>query len=291
MIRRVPVAATIRDAYTFLAGHLGAIIGLVWVPMVLLTIAKYFTLYRLFNSFIEALAGGNPAQMAPALMMSLAYLVAALLLYAMMFVAVVQLALGQQAAAAQPAVHFAFGPLEWRMFRAFFALAGLAILIGLTVLFAVSALAAQVPAFKTNQSAAGGLLFLAIFCFGITAVVRLLLPLPAIAIHETGPALRRAWRLTAGNFLPLLGILLAIMLPILLVQGIVEASLGAKEAAAAGATQQVQMMSAVLNARQTLPWACGLSFLLSPIVIGLFASASVSIWRALKDEPALDIAV
>jgi hypothetical protein len=26
-------------------------------------------------------------------------------------------------------------------------------------------------------------------------------------------------------------------------------------------------------------------------VIGLFAGASVSVWRALKDEPALDIAV
>ena len=289
-MRRVAVGATIRDAYTFLAGHLGAIIGLVWVPMVLLTIAKYFTLYRLFNSLIDSLAGGNPAQTAPALLMTLAYMVAALLLYAMMFVAVVQLALGTQQAA-PPFVHFAFGPLEWRMFRAFFAVAGLLMLVGLTVVFAVSALSAQVPGLKSNQNAAGSLMLLAIVCVGVTAAVRLLLPLPAIVIHETGPALRRAWTASAGNFLPLFGILLAILLPVLLVQVCVEAWLGGKNALATGATPQVQMMNSILNARQMLPWACGLSFLVSPVVIGLFASVSVSIWRTQKDQPALDIAV
>ena len=265
-------------------------IGLVWVPMVLLTIAKYFTLYRLFNSLIDSLAGGNPAQAAPALLMALAYLVAALLLYAMMFVAAMQLALGTQAAA--PAIaHFAFGPLEWRMFRAFFALAGLAFMIGLTAVFAVSALSAQVAGLKSNQMLAGNITLLAVICVGVTIMARLLLPLPAIVMHETGPAVRRAWIMTAGNFLPLFGILLAIVLPVLLVQVSVEAFLSAKNTPAAGATQQMQMMSALLNARQMLPWACGLSFLVSPILIGLFASASASIWRALKAEPALDIAV
>ncbi|MEO8300420.1 MAG: hypothetical protein ABI608_01430 [Rhizomicrobium sp.] len=289
-MRRVPVSATIREAYGFLAEHLGAVIGLVWMPMVLLTIAKYFTLYRLFNSLIDSLAGGDPAQAVPALLMTLAYMVAALLLYAMMFVAALQLALGTQNAA-PPFIHFTFGPLEWRMFRAFFALAGLAILIGLTVMFAVSAVAAQVPGLKSNQNAAGNIMLLGIVCVGLTVAARLLLPLPAIVIHESGPALRRAWTLSAGNFLPLLGILLAIVLPVLLVQGFVEVLLGGKNAVAAGATPQIQMMNTMLNARQMLPWACGLSFFVSPIVIGLFASASASIWRALKNEPVLDIAV
>ena len=290
MIRRVPVAATIRDAYTFLAQHLGAVIGLVWVPMVLLTIAKYFTLYRLFNALIESLAGGNPAQTLPALLMFMAYLVAGLLLYAMMFVAVMQLVLGTQAAASSFA-HFAFGPLEWRMFRAFFALAGLALMIGMTAVFAVSALSAQVAGLKSNQALSSSIMFLAMICVALTMVVRMLLPLPAIVIHETGPALRRAWNLSAGNFLPLFGILLALVLPVLLVQVSVEAFLSGKNAPAAGATQQMQMMSALLNARQMLPWACGLSFLVSPILIGLFASASASIWRSLKGDPPLDMTV
>ena len=32
----MPVVATIRDAYSFTLTHLGSVIGLIWVPMVLL---------------------------------------------------------------------------------------------------------------------------------------------------------------------------------------------------------------------------------------------------------------
>lgn len=291
MVQRVPVIATVRDAYGFLLQHLGAVIGLVWLPMVLLTVAEYFTLYRFCNNFIDYLAGGDAAQVGPATLMTLAFVVAALLLYAMMLVAVVQLAVGTQAASSS-SVHFAFGTLEWRMFRALFALLGLAVLIGFTVMFAANALAGLVPGLKSNQSAAGDLIGLATTCAVVAVAARMLLPLPAIVIHEPGPALRRAWALSAGNFLPLLAILLAVFLPAKLFEVSVEMLLSGKSTiAAAGATQQMQLMQAMLNARQMLPLACGLSFFLSPIVIGLFASASVSIWRALKNEPVLDIAV
>ena len=57
-MRRVPVAATIRDAYIFTAAHLGGIIGLIWVPMVIVTVAQFFTFHRYYNDFIEAMAGG-----------------------------------------------------------------------------------------------------------------------------------------------------------------------------------------------------------------------------------------
>ena len=48
---------------------------------------------------------------------------------------------------------------------------------------------------------------------------------------------------------------------------------------------------AIAQARNVLPLMSGLGFLISPLVVGVFAGASVSVWRALKDEPALDIAV
>jgi len=289
-MRRVPVVATIRDAYGFLAAHLGAIIGLIWMPMVLLTVAEYFTLYRLYNSAIDFLAGGNPALIGPALLMSLACLVAGLLFYAMMLVAVVRLALDTQAAAPS-FVHFAFGPLEWRMFRALFAFTGLAMLIGFTAMFAGNVMFALVPGLKADQNAAGDILVLAMIGMGLALAARMLLPLPAIVVHQPGPALRRAWALSVGNFLPLLVILLAVFLPAKLIQVAIEMWLSGKSALAAGATPQIQLMNAVLNARQMLPIACGLSFFVSPVVIGLFAGASASVWRALKDEPVLDIAV
>lgn len=115
-MRRIEVVATIRDAYLFAITHLGGVIGLIWVPMVLATIMGFFSLQHYYNDFIDALASNNLTALGPSMLMMLGYLVAALLLYAVMFVAVVQLALGARAA---PAVgHFAFGNLEWRMFRA-----------------------------------------------------------------------------------------------------------------------------------------------------------------------------
>ncbi len=288
-MQRIAVIATIRDAYTFLAVNLGTIIGLVWVPMVLITIAQYFTLYRLYNGSIEFLAGGNAAHLGAALLMTLACLVAALLLYAMMLVAVMQLALGTRSGPSL--VHFAFGPLEWRMFRALFAFTGLTMLTGLTILFAANAVFALVTGAKSDQAALGDVMGLVMLCMGLVFAARFLLLLPAIAVNEAGPALRRAWALSAGNFLPLLGILLAVLLPVKLIQILIEVWLSGKTVLAAGATPQVQLMDAILNARQMLPMACGLSFLVSPILVGLFASASASVWRALKDEPALDIAV
>ena len=126
-MRRSPVVATIRDAYAFATSHLGGVIGLIWVPMVLATVMGFFSFQRYYNDFIDAMAGGNVAALGPSLLMMLGYLVAALLLYAVMFVAVIQLALGARAA---PAVaHFAFGHLEWRMFRAFMAFIGVILVL------------------------------------------------------------------------------------------------------------------------------------------------------------------
>jgi hypothetical protein len=286
-MRRIPVVATIRDAYTFAATHLGGIIGLIWVSMVMITVARFFTFYRFYNDFIDFMASGNAAPMGPTLLMLLGYLVAALLLYAVMFVGVVQLALGARAAPAF--VHFAFGPLEWRMFRAFFAFAGLMLLISMAVLMALNAAVVLLPGLKMNQAALSGVMLLAMLGIGAVLTSRMLLLLPAIAVNETAPALRRAWALSAGNVLPLLGVLVGLFAPLALVFVVIEVVMGQKAGGMTGATPQLQMIAAVMQARQTLPLTCGLGFFFSPLVIGLFAGASVSAWRTLKDEPSVEI--
>ncbi|HKB95585.1 MAG TPA: hypothetical protein VKB94_01980, partial [Rhizomicrobium sp.] len=70
-----------------------------------------------------------------------------------------------------------------------------------------------------------------------------------------------------------------------------EIVLAGRAPAAAGGTEQVQLLAAIVRAREVLPLISGLGFLVSPLVVGLFVGASVSVWRALKDEPVLDIAV
>jgi hypothetical protein len=283
-MRRIPVIATIRDAYIFTATHLGGIIGLIWVPMVLATVMGFFSLQRYYADFSAALASNNTSALAPSLLMMLCYLVAALLLWAIMYVAVVQLARGERPA---PAVaHFAFGNLEWRMFRALVGFIGLILMLVLP-LFAVGG-AALKAAGKEADPAQMGVVFYAVIAL---AMPRFFALLPAIAVGETTPVLRRAWMLSAGNFWRLLAVLLAIFGPIFILCTGIDMALMARGTTLSG-DEQEQMRDALTRARATLPLISGLWFLVSPLIVGLFASASVSAWRALKDEPAaLDIAV
>jgi hypothetical protein len=257
--------------------------------MVLATIMGFFSLQRYYNDFIDAMASGNVAALGPSMLMMLGYLVAALLLYAVMFVAVVQLALG--ARSAPQVAHFAFGNLEWRMFRAFIAFIG--VILALVIPAFVVAQAVLALASSQLPQAAGPALMLLIF-YGVIllAMPRFFVLLPTIAVAENAPVLRRAWMLSAGNYWRLLGVLLAIFGPILLLfTGLEVALSGHTPPPAANASEEMQLVAAIMRARDVLPLISGLGFLISPLLVGLFAGASVSVWRALKDEPALDIAV
>jgi hypothetical protein len=287
-MRSIPVVATIRDAYVFTATHLGGVIGLIWVPMVLATVMGFFSFQRYYNDFIDAMAGGNIAGLGPSLLMMLGYLVAALLLQAIMYVAVVQLALGARTA---PAVaHFAFGNLAWRMFRAFIAFIGVMLMLAIPA-FMIGNAALTVGSARVPAAAAPVLLLVVLYGVILLAMPRFFALLPAIVVAETGPVLRRAWILSAGNYWRLLGVLVAIFGPVFVLFIGLEIVLAGRGPVSTGGAEQVQLLAAIMRAREVLPLMSGLGFLISPLVVGLFAGASVSAWRALKDEPVLDVAV
>jgi len=284
-VRQVPVVATIREAWLFTFSHLGNIIGLIWIPMVMITVAQFFTFLRYYNAMIDYLAGGGTSQLGPSTLMLIGYVAAAMLLYAIMFVAIVQLVLGSRTGGV--IAHFAFGPLEWRMARAFFAFTGLLLLIGLGVMMLANlAMVAGGP--KSSQAAASGFLVMGLLGACIALVPRFLLLLPAVSVNETGSVLRRTWALSTGNFLRLLGIVLGLFLPLAILLGVADLAIGGPGAVVAG-DDRMRMLQALTEARSSLPVACGLSFLVSPLVVGLFSSASVSAWRALKDEPTVEL--
>jgi len=280
-MRRISAIATIRDAYGFTIAHLGDIIGLIWVPMVLGTVMGFFSLQRYYADFSAALVSNNMAALAPSALMMLCCLVAEFLLLAMMCVATVQLALGARAPAA--VAHFAFGNPEWRMFRA---IAGLWLMAVLPV-FVIGGAVFKAAGVQADAAQLGVLFYVVI----LLALPRFFLLLPAIAVGENAPVLRRAWMMSAGNFWRLLLVLLAIFGPVFVLLIGADMVLMGQDLVLSGDEQQ-QMRTVISRLRATLPLISGLWFLVSPLVVGLLAGASVSAWRALKDEPAaLDIAV
>jgi hypothetical protein len=276
------VVAIIRDAYLFSIHHLGAVIGLIWVPMLLSTVMGFFTFQRYYNDLIDALATGNAASLGPSILMMLGYLVAALLLYAVMLVSVVQLALGTRQGGA--VFHFSFGALEWRMFRALAGLVGVGILLMLTVIAIGNPLLTLLGGGHVGEAQAGYLLMLALYGLLLAVAPRFLMLLPAVAAAETAPPLRRCWSLSAGNFWRLLAVLMAVFLPVLLIASVAETLLAGPAPALNTSSDKMLMLSGLMRARQVLPLMSGLSFLFSPVLIALFCGASVSAWRVLNGE-------
>ena len=282
---RLSVIVIIRDAYLFAMHHLGAVIGLIWVPMLLTTVMGFFTFQRYYNDLIDALAAGNAASLGPSILMMLGYLMAALLLYAVMLVSVVQLALGQRQGGA--VVHFSFGALEWRMFRALAGLVGLGILLMLTLVLVSNPLLALMIGGHVGEAQAGYLLMLMLYGLLLAGAPRFLMLLPAVAVAETAPALRRSWGLSAGNYWRLLAVLMAVFVPVLAVASVAETLLAGPAPVVSTAGDKMLMPSGLMRARQVLPLMSGLGFLFSPVLIALFCGASVSAWRALKGESAV----
>ena len=279
----MPVVATLRDAYSFTLTHLGSVIGLIWVPMVLLTVMGFFSSQRYYNTTIEALASNNAEQIWSSLLMWLAYLIAALLLQAVMYAAVTQLALGLRSGPVW--AHFAFGQAEWRMFRALLAFTGL-----MFPFFLFGSALVNVVVLQAAPAAPAALLIF--YGLILAAIARFFVLLPAISATESGPLLRRAWMLTAGNFWRLLAVLLAIIVPLFIFAIVLMVPVAQRlPPLPTGGSPQVQQLAMLTWLRQALPFLWGLLFLIWPLVMGLFAGASVSAWRALKDEPVLDIAV
>jgi hypothetical protein len=283
---RIPVLATIRDAYSFAFSHLGGVIGLIWIPMVVTTVSGFFAFQRYYTDLIDALASNNAANLGPSMLLLLGYFLLALLLQSVMVVAVLQLAQGTRKQSV--IAYFAFGAPERRMFGAFLAFAGTILVLMLPALVVEKTLLTlagpRVPDMVGNV-----LLVLSVYGIVLLAVPRFLALLPAIAVFEEAPALRRAWSLSAGNFWRLLAVLVAVFAPIFAVFLGVEALLLGQGADLSHLAPQQQVIASLMRARDILPMISGFGFMVAPLLITLFSGASLSAWRALKSKPVTEI--
>ena len=183
-MRRLPVLAVIREAHAFTFTNLGAIIGLIWLPMVIATVGDFFITQH-FSQQTQQVMAGNPEAAAPAVLIQVGFFLVRLLLYAMMYVPVAQLALGQRQGGAM--VHFTFGMLEWRMFR---------VLLGVMLLFMLAVLALSLMAAPGAAAVMKPLGLLAevaalLFLFGMIYIgVRMVFLVPAIVVADEALLLR-----------------------------------------------------------------------------------------------------
>jgi hypothetical protein len=276
---KIPVLETIRAAYRFTFTHLGAIIGLIWLPMILATVMGFFVLQRFFSSLADAFASNNFALAGPAILGLLSFLLVGLLLFAMMAVPVVQLALGTRKTGAL--AHFAFGQAEWRLFRGTLGVVGFLFAL-LLIVSTVMAAALGASGMSANLASLA-IFYAAVAFFGL----RFGFLLPPVAVGETGPVLPGSWLLSSGNFWRILAVFLAVVLPVRFLMVAVEVAVEGPRILMPQLMTSTAMLAVQLHSEnQNMPVTAGILFLIAPLMLGLVVGAGAHAYQALKNPSA-----
>jgi hypothetical protein len=273
---RLPVADTIRFAYTFAFGQIGAIIGLVWLPLVVVAFLQFLP-YALGTAYTAA--SGSAAEATGATVINLAFSTTALVLYAMNFVSVTRQALGLRQGAAS--IHFSLAWPEWRMFMAVIisgliltAATGLYLILA-SMLFPVQPGNALMAAFAAVYAIVG-------FCAFVWFALRLVFLLAPVIVVEERLDLVRAFLLTGGNFWRILAIALAVTLPLLLLQCIaLGVIVGPELFAPLSGNSAAAMAERFRLLDRHMPALIGLALMLTPFNLGLVFGASSFAYRTL----------
>ncbi len=294
-MNKLPVGHIVRAAYAFTFGEIGTVIGLTWIPIALNAVGSFLVL-RNYGASMVTDANGMPAMAGPQLALTFLYFFVAFVLMAMMAVAITRQVLGLRQGPVF--AHVSLGGAEWRVLGGFFGLYMLLILF--ILIFAIVVVLAAVAggmAAKGSQAVAAGVgvvvfvLGMAGFCALIYIFVRLSFLFVPSAVSEGQFGLTRSWELTKGNFWRILGIGLAVLVPLFLVQGIAEYFiLGPDYFAAfadsvrdpAHAARYSVQEAQIVGAR--LPLLLGMGLILGPIMQSLLFSPAAFAYRALSGK-------
>jgi hypothetical protein len=292
-MNKIPVKNTIAAAYRFTFGGVGKIIGLIWLPAVLITAGGYFCMLPYFNFMANNPDPKTILQHGSMMGGLYGFYLAAIVLFAVIVVAITREVL--QPTNKPVLVSFPFGGDTFRVIGSYIGLIGLILVfaIGAGLLVGASALIAKlVPG--AGDAVAGTVVGLAAV-IGVLALIYIavrlgFLMVPA-AVTEGKFGLERSWQMTRGNFWRIVLIALGTALPVLLVTLVAEVAIlgpdyfnphieliANPEAMARHNAEQMRAMAA------HFPVLMGFSFFLMPFTYGLSVSSAAFAYRALKEQ-------
>lgn len=222
---KIPVGATIARTYDFAFRQFIQILRVIWLPWLILT-AGGLLLRSPTTSFSAALAAHDFSAAAHFLAPIFPFYILTVILLFVQIAGITQLAL--RIPSKSPYYFFSFGKPVWRLLGAFLLLATIAfgsyllliaagILLGLLV-----AILGKLVGFSGLTSVilaiASVIALIAVFCGYIYSIVRASFLLNPIVIAEQRISLKRGWELAGGNFWRIFVIMLAVLVPMMIVQ-------------------------------------------------------------------------
>ena len=206
---KIPVWSTLGGAVRFVARDFGNILGVFWLPMLLLMVPSIWLQWQ------AVMQGVNSPPHRLTLLLQPVFI----FLVAMQMLGIAQLALGLRTGPVW--LYVSLGKPVWRLLGCWLLVAFFFLLAGLAAGFGGVLVTALLN--RTLGMAAGALAGLAVLGLlvggGIYCVVRLsFLLVPVIAMEEPKFALGRAWELGRGNFWRMFLISLIILLPLIVLE-------------------------------------------------------------------------
>jgi len=219
---KIPVGATIAQAYRFAFGDFLKILGVMWPSMLLMWLPSL-----LMRKQMTALSAQMAAQDYSSLrqlwpLIFLFYLVAIVLIIVQV-IGIAQLALGRHKGPVW--FYFDLGKPVWRLIGSFLLLilafiAGwIATLLGAFILGFILALITKALNIAAIAIGISVLVVIALFCAFVYCWIRLTFFLiPVVAAQEEGLALGRSWTLGLGNFWRMFAVFLATVGPFIVLE-------------------------------------------------------------------------
>ncbi len=279
---KIPVGRTIAYAYGFTFGNFLTVLGLSWVPLALMAAAGILALPTYLAGVQAVLTNGDVSGLVTGGGLMFLFGIVVFAGFIMIYVAIARQALGLRSGPAF--FYFSLDAAFWRLLLAYLltiviAIAGgilIAIVSGiLVVVFAPLAAVAVLVALP-------GLLYV---------VLRLTFLQPAVAVAEESRVVGRSWSLGKGNFWRIFAVLLGIMVPMAILQFIIQISLFSSLAIvpppedaspAEAAAFMVQVASQIAG---LLPILIPIAIVFYSAMIAMVVSASAFAYRSLVPAP------
>jgi hypothetical protein len=289
---KIPVGKTVAYAYSFAFGNILNILGVAWFPFLIIGVGGYFLMMPYIAAVQQFLTTQDVSSLGSTFLLLPVFVILVVVCMSMVTVEVVREALGMDPG--RKFFYFSLDKPVWRLIGAYLLL--MLILIGLGIAGAIVlgilvwlAAMADANAALLVSSVGGVILVLAMFLIA----VRLVFLLPAVVVAENHISLKRGYHLTYGNFWRIVGVVLAIVIPLALVQSAVQMAVFGSDFMAMNImpSDSPEEMAAKLQVLQTqlqsgLLIMVPIWIVVSIVNLGLTAGAGAFAYRALTGTKA-----
>ena len=289
-MKKIPVGTTIAHGYRFAFHDFLAILRGIWLP---LAVQLGLTVYLLRHAIplLRALENRDPAAMSLLGPLLLLYPVI-IILFLAQITTVIQMALGERQQT--PLIDFPFGKDMWRLMAGYVVaiLAVIALVLAFAIIMALMGFAlGAMGTGKTLLTLLAGIAILIGYGGAIFAIFRFMFLLAPINVAERQLGIVRAWQLSQGNFWRIFLIMLAIVIPMAVVEyGVIFAAIGLPpwphgEGPQAFQAKRMEWNIAMMQAMVDYWYfALPLIAVLMVIYLGTTCAAQVFAYRSLTEE-------